>query len=404
MTRLLRSIAAIVILAALAAGAYLLWKSYGAAATPSLMTAAVVRGDIEQTVLASGTLKPVKLVAVGAQVSGQITSVKVALGQSVKSGDVIAEIDSVTQENALRTTEAALANMKAQRQEKQATLKLNEQTLARQKQMVEKKTVSQADYDSAAAAVAVTQAQIAALDAQLQSGEVAIETARANLDYTRITAPTDGTVLSIVSQEGQTVNATQSTPTIVILGQLDRMTVRAEISEADVLKVKPGQEVWFTVLGEPDKRYEAALGSIEPAPESIRDDSSITTSSSTTSSSSSSEAIYYNGIFDVDNAEGRLRTYMTVQVNIVLGRVDNVLTIPSAALGSKASDGGWMVRVAGKDGEVSSRAVSIGLNNKVTAEVLDGLEEGEQVVTGEASAQTSSSGAQGPGGPPPMGL
>jgi macrolide-specific efflux system membrane fusion protein len=387
-----------------AAAGWFLWDRFVAVNPPSLLTSAVARGNVEESVLATGTLKPVRLVAVGAQVSGRIVALKVGLGQSVKAGDLVAEIDSVTQDNALKTAEAALANVKAQRLEKQAQLALDEQTLARQKQMIEKRAVSQADYDSAAAAAAVTRAQIEALDALLAQGEVAIETAKANIGYTRITAPIDGTVLAIVSQEGQTVNATQSTPTIVILGQLGSMTVRAEISEADVVKVRPGQPVWFTIIGEPDRRYDAVLGSIEPAPESIRNDTSISTSTTSTTSTSSSEAIYYNGLFDIPNDDGRLRTYMTAQVHMVLGSATDVLVVPAAALGARDADGRYAVRVVGEDGQVSERRIEIGLNDKVTAEVRDGLAEGDIVVTGVAAAQTSGS-SMGPGGPGgPMGF
>lgn len=399
-----RRIGTAILALAVAAGGYVFWQRFIAEEAPSLLTSAVSRGSVEESVLATGTLKPARLVAVGAQVSGRIVALKVELGQSVKAGDLVAEIDSVTQENALKTSEAALANVRAQRLEKQAQLALDEQTLARQKQMIEKRAVSQADYDSAAAAAAVTRAQIEALDALIAQGEVAIETAKANIGYTKITAPIDGTVLAIVSQEGQTVNATQSTPTIVILGQLGTMTVRAEISEADVVKVRPGQPVWFTIIGEPDRRYDAVLESIEPAPESIRNDTSISTSTTSSSSTSSSEAIYYNGIFDVPNADGRLRTYMTAQVHMVLGSATDVLVVPAAALGEKDADGRYAVRVVGADGQVQERRVGIGLNDKVTAEVRDGLAEGEVVVTGVAAAR-SSGGFMGPGGPGgPMGF
>lgn len=401
-----RLVTAIIVLALAAAGSVIAWKTVLTTEVPLLITAAVVRGDVEQTVLASGTLKPIKLVAVGAQVSGRITSVRVALGQTVAQGDLIAEIDSITQQNALRTANASLDSIRAQKVEKQATLALNQTTLARQQSMVAQRAVSQADYDSAVAAVGVTQAQIAALDAQIVAGEVAIETANANLGYTRITAPTGGTVLSIVSQEGQTVNATQSAPTIVILGQLDTMTVRTEISEADIVNVKPGQPVYFTVLGDRSKRYDATLQSIEPAPESITSDSSITTSisSSSSSSSTSSSAIYYNGIFDVPNPDGRLRTYMTAEVHIVLGKAEKVLVIPSAALGAQDADGRWNVRVAGADGQIAVRKVEIGLNNKVTAEVRSGIAENERVIIGEMSATTPSGGGINRGNPPPMRL
>lgn len=391
-----------------ATGAWV-FARYSSAATPNLLTAAVTRGDVEQTVLATGILKPSRLVAVGAQVSGRITGVKVALGEKVRAGDLIAEIDSVTQHNNLRTAEAALANVKALRVEKEATLMLNRQSLARQQDMVSKNTASRADLESASAALAVTEAQIKAIDAQIEEAQVGVETAKANLSYTQITAPVDGTVLSIVSQEGQTVNATQSAPTIVILGQLDTMTVRTEISEADITRVQPGLPVYFTVLGEPEHRYEAKLAAIEPAPESIRSDSSFSSStssssSSSTSSSSSSSAIYYNGVFNVPNADGKLRTYMTAEVHIVLGEARGVLTVPASALGAADSDGSYTVRVVDADGRVSDRKAKIGLNDKVTAEVRSGLAENERVVTGEASTAASTVSSGGPGGPPPMGL
>ncbi|TQN59330.1 efflux RND transporter periplasmic adaptor subunit [Agrobacterium tumefaciens] len=395
-------------IAALAAGGFWLSSQYTRAATPGYITAPVTRGDIEQTVLATGTLKPVRLVAVGAQASGRITAVRVALGDTVKAGDLVAEIDSVTQTNSLRTAQAALANVKAQRVEKQATLVLNRQSLARQQEMVSKNAASRADFESVTAALAVTEAQIQSIDAQIEEAQVAVETAEANLGYTKITAPIEGTVLSIVSQEGQTVNATQSAPTIVILGQLDRMTVRTEISEADVTRVKPDLPVYFTVLGEPQQRYDATLSSIEPAPESVRSDSSFsssTSSTSTTSSSStsSSEAIYYNGVFEVPNPEGKLRTYMTAEVHILLGEAKDVLTVPAAALGNVDANGDYSVRVVAADSRISERKVKVGLNNKVTAEIRSGLAENERVVTGERSADIATNAMPGPGGPP-MGL
>ena len=162
------------------------------------------------------------------------------------------------------------------------------------------------------------------------------------------------------------------------------------------------------MLGEPQQRYNATLASIEPAPESVRSDSSFSSSTSSSSSSSSSstsssEAIYYNGVFEVPNPDGKLRTYMTAEVHIVLGEAKDVLTVPSAALGSMDSDGSYVVRVAGADGRVSERKVEIGLNNKVTAEVRSGLAENERVVTGERSTDTTANAMPGPGGPP-MGL
>jgi macrolide-specific efflux system membrane fusion protein len=386
---------AVLVAGGLAANAYL-----KPPAGPSFLTAPVMTGDVEESILASGKLKPSRLVAVGAQTTGRVTALKVKLGQRVQRGDLIATIDSTTQENTLRTQKAALDNSRAQRQEKQATLKLAEQTLARQKAMSQIRAVAQAELESAEATVAQTKAQIAALDAQIAQAEVAVSTAAINLGYTQITAPIDGTVLSIVTQEGQTVNAAQSAPTIVILGQLDTMTVRTEISEADVVKVKPGLPVHFTILGDREHVFETTLGSIEPAPESITSDSSITSSSSASSSSSSSTAIYYNGVFNIANPDGKLRTYMTAEVHIVLGKAQGVLTIPSAAL--TKTPRGYMVQVMEQDGQARPRKVEVGLNNKVNAEIRSGLKTGERVVVGESTGE-SKSGARMMMGPPGFG-
>lgn len=375
------------------------WYGQGArssAQVPQVISSAVTRGAIQETVLAEGTLKPSRLVAVGAQVTGRITSVQVVAGQEVKAGDLIAEIDSVTQHNQLRTAQAALANVQAQKAAQEAALAQARRVEERQKRMLSSRTVAQADYDASQEAVEVAEAQINALDAQIEQARVAIETAQANLDYTRITAPIDGTVLAVVSQEGQTVSAVQSAPTIVVLGKLDEMTVRAEISEADITRVQPGQEVWFTILGDTERRFQARLRSIEPAPESIVNDSSIT--GTVGAGSTTSSAIYYNGIFDIPNTDGHLRTYMTAQVHIVIGSAEDALLIPVTALGERQPDGSYTVRVRTGD-DIVSRNVRIGLDDKAMAEVLDGLSEGDQVVTGEASGAMAAGGGRRSRGP-----
>lgn len=380
------------------AGYWALGRSSGAT-TPQVSTAPVVRGSIEDDVLATGTVKPVKLVAVGAQVSGRVNLLKVKVGDRVKAGDLIAEIDSQSQANAVETSKAQLAQVEAQRRENQATVAYDASALARQAKTLAQKASSQADYDAAAQALAVAKAQGEALAAQVAAAKVAVKTAQINLGYTRITAPISGTVLAVVTQAGQTVNANQTAPTIVVLGELDRMKVDTQISEADVTRVKPGMPVWFTTLGDTEKRYRAHLGAIDPAPQSVVSDPEISAVSAS-STSSSNAAVYYNGSFDVSNPNGALRTYMTAEVHIVLGQASNVLMIPSSALSRRNKDGTWNVKVLAADGKIVTRAVRIGLDNKVDAEVLSGLTAGERVVTGELISQvSSSSGSHRPHGP-----
>ncbi len=262
--RLVRSAILVVVAIALA----LLAKAwlFPAKAEASHVSAPVTLADIEDTVIATGELEARNLVSVGAQVSGRVVSLKVDVGDVVSAGQLIAEIDSLPQQNTLRNAEAAMQTTQAQRVARAAALRQAELAFKRQQDMMVEEATSRAEYEAAEAALATTRADVAALDAQLAQARIQVDTARLNLGYTKITAPIDGTIVAVVTKEGQTVNANQSAPTIVKLAQLDTLTVKAQISEADVPKVKAGQKIWFTILGEPDRRYYAELRAVESAP------------------------------------------------------------------------------------------------------------------------------------------
>ncbi|KMY67726.1 hemolysin secretion protein D [Desulfocarbo indianensis] len=388
-------------LALLVLGAGVKVYFFPAADTPRFLTAKAAVADLEDTVLATGELKASKLVSVGSRASGQVKSLKVELGDEVAKGQLIAEIDSLTQQNDLKTAQAALKNVQAQLRGKRATLRQAEASLARKKLLADKDAGSRQDYEDALATREVTKEEIAALEAQLEEAKVNVSNAEVNLGYTKITAPMDGVVVAIITKEGQTVNASQSAPTIVMLAQLNVMTVEAEISEADVVRVKPGQKVYFTILGQPDQRYYASLRAIEPAPESITEEDSNSSSGGSSATSSSSSAIYYNGLFDVPNQDGRLRIYMTAQCTIVVAEAQKAVSIPSSALGSRDSRGRYLVRVLGAGNRPADRWVAVGINDSNQAQVLEGIREGEQVVIGEADAANQESQGR---RPPPMGL
>ena len=377
--------------------ALIVWRSVRPAPPPILATSPAVMGDIENTVVATGSLEAFKLVSVGAQASGQIKSLKVQLGDKVKAGDLIAEIDPTTQLNNVRNAEASVTSTRAQRAVQAANLRQAELAFERQKTMIKDEATSKADYETAEATLASTRAQIEALDAQIEQGQTQLATAKANLGYTRIVAPIDATVVAVVAKEGQTVNAVQTAPTIVKLATLDTMTVSAEISEADVIKVRPGQTAYFTILGNPEKRYYGKLRTIEPAPSSIETE---TSASSSSTSSNTTQAIYYNGQFEVPNPDGELRISMTAQVYLVLGEAKGALIVPSAALGQKGPGGAYTVMVVGPDGKPAPRQVTIGINNNALAQVLSGLKPGEKVVVGEGSATPAPQQANFRRGPP----
>lgn len=361
-------------------------------ATINYITAPVTKGDLEEAVLATGVLEAKQQVNVGAQVSGQLKTLHVKLGDKVQKGQLLAEIDPILQQNELENAQAALTDSLAQKQSKEAQLTQIRQQLKRQQEMYRAQATSQEDLQTAESNYKVAKSDLAALNARIQQARIQVSTAKANLGYTRISAPMDGTVVAVITKEGQTVVSAQAAPTILKLASLDTMTIKAQISEADVVRVNPGQEVYFTILGAPNRRFTAKLRAIEPAPDSISSDSTTT--------SSSSEAIYYNGLFDVPNPDGILRISMTAQVSIVLDRVKNVLLLPSAALGAQDKVGRYEVQVLKQDGNIELRKVKTGLNNNVNVQVLEGLKAGEQVVVGSSAMDDGTQTAQTHRGPP----
>ncbi|WP_338485752.1 macrolide transporter subunit MacA [Pseudomonas trivialis] len=346
--------------------------------TPQYLTATAERGDIENAVLATGLLEGIKQVDVGAQVSGQLKSLKVKVGDKVKKGQWLAEIDPLILQNTLRKAQVDEENLQAQRRATAAQLKQIKSVYERYKGLQIDESVSRQDFEDAESTYQVQQANLLSLDAQIKSAHIQIDTAKVNLTYTRINAPIDGDVVGIVTQEGQTVIANQLAPVLLKLADLDTMTVKAQVSEADVIHISPGQQVYFTILGEADKRYYAKLRGTEPAPQNFLETQSAGTPKQNT-------AVFYNALFDVPNPDHRLRIAMTAQVRIVLDTAQGALMVPVAALGARNNDGSYTLRVLDAKGKVLARNVKTGINNNVKVQILDGLVEGDKVVIGDAT-------------------
>lgn len=379
-------IAALVVAGGAVAIGWTFWAPSQAAVEPA--TIAVARGNVEQTVLASGALEARSVTSVGAEVSGRIQTLAVKLGDVVDKGALIAEIDSVDQQNAVKSAEASLANMQAQLSARQADLKTAQAALERADKLKAQSLLSAADQLTAEANLASAEAAIASLEAQISQSELAVDAARLNLERTRITAPVGGTVVAVPVTEGQSVNAAQSAPTIVKIADLDTMLIKAQISEADITRVAPGQSATFTILGDPNTRIDATLLSVEPAPDAI--------TTADTGLSGSDNAVYYNGIFSVPNPGHRLRIAMTAQVTIVINAARNVLTLPASALGSADRRGVYHVGVYDEaTGKVRPAEVKVGLTDNITSEITEGLAEGDKVVGGATVRNAASAGANG---------
>jgi macrolide-specific efflux system membrane fusion protein len=342
----------------------------------SELTEFVSLGAIEETVLANGELEPVRIVSVGAQVSGQLKALHVELGQKIRAGDLIAEIDPTAQEYAVRIAEAALANVKAQRKARGFELRRAEKAYNRQKNMARQRATSVAELEAAEAAFRALAADVEALEAQIAQAVVEAENAKANLGYTKVRAPMDGVVVAVVTKAGQTLNSNLAVPTIIVLAQLDVMQVKVRISEADITRVKPGQIVRFMIMGETRVPTVGRLEQIAPAPASIA--AEATTSSTT--GGQAAQAVYFNGIFTTPNPDGRLRPMMTAVVTIVVGHAEEVPLMPWSALTERDQNGRYRVAVRSPSGEISKRLVTIGLTDRIKAQVIDGLQVGEEVV------------------------
>lgn len=368
--------------AVLAVGAYFALRSDHTAAV-GYLTEPVRIGDIVKTVNASGEVGAVQLVSVGAQVSGQIKKLHVELGQKVKKGDLIAEIDSVPQLNQLETDKARLQSYESQLKAKKVALTIARTQYDREVKLKGRDAASQESLEDARNALALADSQVDEIESLIRQMRITVNTDEVNLGYTQITAPLDGTVVSVPVDEGQTVNANQTTPTIVQIADLGKMEIKIEISEGDITSVKPGMAIEYTILAEPETVYRATLTSIDPGMTTLTDGSYKTTSSGTSSSTSSSSdsAVYYYGNAVIDNENGPLRIGMTTQNTIAVAEARGVLVAPLVAV--RRGGRGKFVRVLAPDGAVERREVVTGLSDGVNVEIVSGLREGEAVITTE---------------------
>ncbi len=359
---------------------------------PAYVTAPARLGDIENAVLATGRLDAFERVNVGAQVSGQVKSLKVKLGDQITKGQLVADIDSLPQRNELRTAEAALNIVKADRQAKQAQLKQAESHFKRQRRMLNDEASSREDFEKAEEQLATTRAELLSLDAKLVQMQVDVEKKKVDLSYTRVLAPMDGIVIAVVTQQGQTVNSSQSAPTIIKLARLDVMTIKAQISEADITHIFAGQKAYFSIFSEPDRRYYATLRTVELAPESVmKDDAPGASNSSATDDTSKNASVYYNALLDVPNPENRLRIGMTSQVSLLRENAKNTLLVPIQAV-QKTEGKKQQVRVLSNSGQLEMREVKTGITDNVDIQILSGLKVGELVVLSQPSTKPAEDG------------
>lgn len=397
------------------AGWWFIGRSGPADGAAQYLTATVDRGAIEDSVTAVGNLQPRDYVDVGTQVSGQLRKVYVEIGDEVKQGDLLAEIDPTVYQTRVEADRAQLENLEAQLVQREAELALAQRQFTRQKNLLAENATSEDSFQTADKTLRAAEGAVKAIKAQIRQTMSTLRGDEANLGYTKIYAPMSGTVVSQNSKQGQTLNANQQAPIVLRIADLSVMTVTTQVSEADVSRLKIGMPAYFTTLGRPDQRWRGTLRKINPTPETVNN------------------VVLYNALFDVDNPHGDLMTQMTAQTFFVVAAADNVIRVPVSAFqrpqgrpgmggprqgppGASGAAGPGVappaamppqagndagprrprdgaadangrerprvVQVITADGKVEERRIMIGVSDRVNAEVISGLQEGDAIVVG----------------------
>jgi len=370
---------------------------------PQYQTTAVERTELTQVVTATGILNPVVNVTVGSQVSGIITKLYVDFNSPVKKGQVIAEIDPATYHAAVEQATANLANAKA-------NLELQQAQAERSAELYTNKLISGSDYDTAIATLHEAEAMV-------QLDQASLDNANANLGYCKILSPVDGVIILRAVNVGQTVASSFNTPTLFqIANDLTKMQIDSSVAEADVGGVVEGQSVDFTVDAYPYRNFNGVVTQVQNSPTTVNN------------------VVTYDCVIGVTNADYKLKPGMTANVSIIIAQREDALTIPNGALRfrppdtavvqtnnasagatevSQTTNGGnrgaygqglhrggggrargerpvihtiYVLSGAGKNAVLQAVQIKTGISDGISTEVVSGLDEDAQVVTGMVSA------------------
>lgn len=358
----------------------------------SAEVAVVGRGTVEDTVTALGKIQPRAYVDVGAQVSGQLTRLHVTVGQMVREGDLLAEIDPALQQAKVEAGRAERARLTALLAEQRARAEFAEAQLARQAALRRSGSGRGEAYDQARMEARIAAAQVEATQAQIRQTDSTLQADEAQLGYTRIYAPMSGTLIAVDARQGQTINSAYEAPVLMRIADLSAMTVWTQVSEADVTRLTDGMPLYFTTLGHPGRRWTARLHEILPAPPKPPA-SGNGGSSASGGGGAANSVVLYTALFEIANDRGELRPDMTAQVFFVAAAAKDAVTVPVAALTpatptpaaltpSDEATERHRVTLIGSGGAIETREVRVGVRDRFNAQILEGLAEGERIVVG----------------------
>lgn len=337
------------------------------------ITKEITRGTITEYVEASGTIKPINTIAVGTQVSGTVARIYVDYNSQVKKGQLLAELDpSLFQSNVDQST-AKLNNAQAAYSKAVANLEYKKNNYKRYEHLFEKNYVSRDDVELARSNYLTAQADVAAARAEMNASQAALNNNLTNLGYSKITSPVDGTVISRAVDVGQTVAASFNTPTLFEVAEdLTKMQIETSVSEADIGKIKVGQEAEYTLDGYPNKTFHGNVTQVRLA------------------STTTNNVVTYTVIVSVDNSDGFAIPGMSANVSVITGQAKDVLIVDNKALKFSPADnkqkyenqGVWVLR----GNEPERIDVELGLSDDTKTQIItDKVKEKDKVIV---SAQT----------------
>ncbi|HAT30204.1 MAG TPA: efflux RND transporter periplasmic adaptor subunit, partial [Janthinobacterium sp.] len=326
---------------------------------------AAQRGDILQTVGATGKLLLFKYSDTNAQVAGRIKDVLFAIGDTVKAGEVVIDITPILQPAKEESNRAQMARLQAELADQRAQMDFADLQFKRQSQLKAQNATREDAFESSRMNLSSASARIDSINAQIRQVEATAKIDEENRQHTKIVAPISGTIVALNARPGQMVGATELAASLMRIADLSKMTVQARVAEMDITALRRGMPVNFKTPGYPGRHWSGKLRQVIPVPAD--------------GSGAPDKQTFYNALFDVDNPKQELMSGMSTQVQFIVAQAKDALLLPSALLGKADDDGLYDATVLDAKGRASPRKLKVGLHSKQQVQILSGLEAGEQL-------------------------
>lgn len=333
-----------------------------------LDTVTVQRGDLQQTVDAIGKLQFHRFADVNAQVAGQIKNVLFAIGDAVQEGKLVLEVSPAVRTNQVESNRAQMARLQAELADQQAQTDFAELQFKRQTQLKAQNATRDESVESSRMNLSSARARVDAINAQIQQLEATLKFDEENSRHNQVLAPLSGTVVALNARPGQTVSVGQAGLPLMRIADLSQMTVQARVAEVDVTRLKRGMTANFQTPGYPGRTWSGKLRQVIPVPAD--------------GTGEQGKQTFYNVLFEVDNPEQELMSGMSTQVQFIVDQAKDAVLLPVNLLGKRDAAGMYQVNVVNPERRIVARKVKIGLRTAQQAQVLSGLEAGEQVLVG----------------------